>query len=257
VHRATVAIVLLVGIVAAGCSTDPGDPDVAGPCDVRPGVVCTDEDMRNVSMVAADLSGADFSGSDLRGSDLRDANLTGAKLVGALLGGVNFVGANLTNADLTDANLFFTNFADADLTGVNRTGVYACNVTQPNGALVEGDCPGTSDGFLPTPTGKPPTGPPVIESLELDPPGECLNDAAGVGIEVRYNTRNATSVTFAVDGIRLDGASKVRGVKRLPFICDNEPHTVVMQAYGTQPPTATRSLTVALEAGTPQQPVNG
>jgi len=253
VHRRVVAVVLVLAAIAAACSNGSADRDEAGPCEVRPGVVCTDQDMRDVSLVAADLTGADFSGSDLRGSDLTDANLTGAKLVGALLGGANFAGANLKDADLTRANLFFTNFTDADLTGVNRTDVYSCNVTQPNGALVEGDCPSVAGGDpASTPGGTARTGPPVIESLELEPPGRCLNDAAGRGIEVRYRTRNATAVTFTVDGIRIDSPSKVRGVKRLPFVCDNEPRTVVMRAFAPGAPTATRSLTVAVAEAEPQ-----
>ena len=162
-HRRSVAVVLLVGIIAAGCSTDAGSRDEAGPCEVKPGVVCRDQDLRYVSMVAADLTGADFSGTDFRGADLRDAILTDAKLVGAFLGGANLSGASLKNADLSKANLFFTNFTDADMTGAIETGAYACNVTRPNGGLVEGDCP-ASDGGVPghararsRPPGRPPS----------------------------------------------------------------------------------------------------
>jgi uncharacterized protein YjbI with pentapeptide repeats len=243
-----VVAVLIVGIIAAACSGGSDEADEAGPCEIRPGVVCRDQDLRNVSMVAADLSGADFSGTDLRGSDLRDANLTGAKFVGAFLGGVNFTGATLKDADLTKANLFGTNFTDADLTGAIETDVYTCNVTQPNGALVAGDCPASGGGSVVTPEGPEPTGPPVIEYLRLDPPGRCLNDAAGQGVEVEYRTRNATGVTFSVDGVRIDGTSKVRGVKRLPFVCDAKPHTVGMRAFGRPgDPSAASTFTTALE----------
>lgn len=241
------AVLLFVGVIAAGCSTDSAPSDEAGSCEIRPGVVCRDQDLRNVSMVAADLTGADFSGTDLRGADLRDVILTDAKLVGTLLGGANLTGASLKNADLTRANLFFTNLTDADMTGAIETDIYACNVTQPNGGVVEGDCPSSGGGLEETTTGTQPTGPPVIVSLELSPPRRCLDDAAGQGIEVDYVTRNTTSVTFSVDDIRIDGESKARGTKRLPFICDGKAHTVTMRAFGTFEPIAIMSFTTTLE----------
>lgn len=253
-HRGSVVVVLLVALIAAGCSSSSGDADRAGPCDVRPGVVCKDQDLRNVSMVSADLTGADFSGTDLRGSDLRGVNLTDAKLVGTLLGGVNLSGASLKNANLTKANLFFTNLTDVDMSGAIETGIYACNVTQPNGALVEGDCPSTSNGLLVAPTGKQPTAAPVIDSFKLAPPARCLNDAAGQGIDVDYITRNVTSLTFSVDSVRIEGATKARGTQRLPFICNGKPHTVTLQAFGpVQPTTATMSFTTALGAALPSR----
>jgi hypothetical protein len=257
VHRRIVAVLLLVGIIAAGCSTGADSRDEAGPCEVKPGVVCRDQDLRYVSMVAADLTGADFTGTDFRGADLRDAIFTDAKLVGALFGGTNLSGASLKNADLSKANLFFTNFTDADMTGAIETDAYACNVTRPNGGLVEGDCPASNVAFPGAEGAKAPTGPPAIVSLGVSPPGRCLNDAAGQGIEVDYVTRNTTGVTFSVDGIRIDGASKKRGTKRLPFRCDGKPHTILMRAFGVIPPTVTSSFTTALQNTETQNLANG
>ena len=240
---------MFVALVAAACSSSPGAGDEVGAtCDLAPHVVCRDQDLRGVSMVAADLQGADFSGSDLRGSDLRDVDLSDGKLVGALLGDANFANANLKNANLTKANLFFTNLTGADLTGAVLEGVYQCNVTQPDGRLVEGDCPSTT-GSLPTVTE--PAGPPTITYFRLEPPGKCLNDAAGTGIDVQWSTTNTTGISFAVDGIRIASSIKPHGTERLPFVCDGKPHVAAMQAFGAPGSVATATLTASLEETAP------
>jgi uncharacterized protein YjbI with pentapeptide repeats len=245
---------MFVAIAAAACSSAGGQRDEVGAsCPVHPGVVCRDQDLQGVSLAAADLRGADFSGSILINSDLRGADLTNAKLVGALLGGIDFTGASLKNADLSRANLFFTNFTGADLTGANQEGTFICNTVQPDGAILDGDCKAGADD-TPTTTGKSPTGPPTIDYFRLEPPGRCVNDASGTGIDVEWSTRNATILSLSVDGVRIDGATEARSTQRLPFVCDGKPHTVLLEAFGTFPPTANKSFTAALQLTAPLAP---
>ncbi|MGZ4754153.1 MAG: pentapeptide repeat-containing protein [Acidimicrobiia bacterium] len=250
-QKGRLAVAMVVALVAVACSSGAGQPDEVGAsCKLGPRVVCRGQDLRNVSMVAADLHGADFSGADLRGSDMRRADLSDAKLVGALLGAVDLSDASLVNADLTKANLFFTNLTGANMTGAIRTGIFACNVTQPDGSLVPGDCPTNPSATL-VPTGPAPTSAPAIAYFRLEPPGKCLNDAAGTGVDVQWSTTNTTAISFAVDGIRIDGDSKARGTTRLPFVCDGKPHVVAMQAFGPVQPIATATITASLEAPAP------
>jgi Pentapeptide repeats (8 copies) len=248
----------LVVLVAAACSSNgAAQPDEAGPCKIIPGVVCRNQDLRGVSLVAADLEGADFSGSDLRGSDLRDANLTNAKLVGASLGDVNFTGASLKGADLSKANLLGTIFTQANLSGANRTGTFVCNVVEPDGAITAGVCASADTNpdvqpFGPTPTA--PTAPPKVEYFRAAAPERCLNDAAGTGIDIEWSIRNSTGMTFSVDGIRIAESAKPRSSTRIPFVCDRKPHTVTVQAYGAVLPQATASFTASLAATAPDAP---
>jgi Pentapeptide repeats (8 copies) len=249
VDRKGIAALVLVALIAAACSSsaDSGGDEVGASCDLVPHVVCRNQDLRGVSMVAADVRGADFSGSDLRGSDLRDVNLANGKLVGALLGAANLGNANLKNANLTKANFFFTNLTGADLSGAILTDAFQCNVTQPDGSLVEGDCPST--GALPTATA--PSAPPTITYFRLEPPGKCLNDAAGTGINVQWSTTNTTGISFAVDGIRIASSIKPKGTTRLPFVCDGKPHVAAMQAFGAPGAVATATLTASLNETAP------
>lgn len=247
---------MLVALLAAACSSGAAETDEVGAtCKVAEGTVCRGQNLQSVSLVATNLRGADFSGSDLTTSDFRDADLTGAKFVGSVLSGVNFTGANLRDADLSKATLYFTNFTDADLRGVNRAGAFDCNTTRPDGALVEGACERGPSPVTPSSTGKAVTGPPTIEYFRLVPPGTCVNDAEGIGIDVEWSTRNATGLTFAVDGLRIDSANKARGSKHLPFICDGKPHTVTMEALGPLPPLATATFTKSLEETAAVPPV--
>ncbi len=247
-------VLLAVALLAAACSKGSDTVDQAGSCDIKPGTVCRNESLQGVSMVAADLRGADFSGSDLSNADLRNADLTGAKLVKVQLGAANLSGASLKGANLTGATLFSTNLTGANLSGAIKTGWYTCNVTQPDGALVSGDCPDSTGGSI-IPVVKPPTGPPVITFFRPAAPVRCLNDASGPGIEVEWSAQNVTALSFEVNGIRIDGGSvSATGTQRLPFICDNKPHPVVMQAFGSAARVATASFTVALRNTAPLAP---
>lgn len=244
-----------MALLAAACSSSGNTADRAGPCTIKAGTVCRDEKLQGVSMVAADLHGADFSGADLTGADLRNADLTNAKFVKAQLGAVNFTGASLKGADLSGATVFFTNFTNANMSGVNKTGWFSCNVTQPDGGFDAGQCPvGAGAGSL-LPANKKPTGPPSVQYFRLQPPGKCLNDASGTGIEVEWSAKNVSAMTFTVSGIRIDGGVvKEVGNTRLPFTCDNKPHVVAMTAYGTQGRLVNSSFTATLRDTAPLTP---
>jgi hypothetical protein len=251
VLRGTVVAVLLVAGLATACSTGTTGGNEAGPCEIKPGTVCKDMDLRGVSMAAADLTGADFSGTDLRSSDLRNATLNDVNFAGANLGDVNFTGASLEGANLSKTYLFQTIFTNANLDGADTAGAFICNMIEPDGGRRPGNC-ASEPSAAPTTTPGTPTGPPQILAFAVSPPGRCVNDSSGDGIEVDYKTRSTSGIVFVVDGIRLDGPSKPSGMKRLPFVCDGKPHTVELWAYGAPGvPSVKRSITATLEETAP------
>ncbi len=81
-------------------------------------------DLREVAMVATDLTGVNLRGLNLAGADLQDATLSSASLFEADLSGANLSGAalddaNLVNADLSGADVTGATFDGALLTGVS------------------------------------------------------------------------------------------------------------------------------------------
>ena len=252
---------MVVVLAVAACSETTVPDDEYGECKVVPGAVCRDQDLRSISLVAADLTGVDLSGSDLSNADLRDANLTGAKFVGSVLAGTNFGGANLTDADLTNAFMFGTNLTDADLTGAITVGMQRCQVTEPDGAYTSGEvldaegrpvpCSGGPSGTLPTPGSTSTVGPPKVEYFRQAKPKRCINDVAGTGIDISWSTSNTTSINFFVDGIRIQQSTKPKGTQRVPFVCDGETHIVGMQAFGAASPAAEASFSAAHENTAP------
>jgi hypothetical protein len=249
VQRGWAAAVVVILVLAAACSSGSEAKDEVGSCEVAPGVVCRNQDLRNVSLVAADLQGVDFSGSDLSQADLRSADLTGAKLVGATLASTNFANASLKNADLTKAFMFGTNLTDADMSGANTTDVERCNVIEPDGSLTLGFCAGATEGA--TDDTRPPVGPPTIEYFRLAPPERCLNDSAGTGIDIEWSTRNTTGLTFFVDGIRIEASTKRHGTQRVPFECDGRNHIVAVQAFGVANQRVDDEFTASLHPSAP------
>ena len=176
--------------VAAGCSSSAEQVDEVGAgCKVGPNAVCRDQDLQSVSLVAANLRGADFSGSKLNASDFTEADLRGAKFVGSDLSAATFAGANLSGADLSKSNLYYTNFTDADMKGVNRAGIFDCFSVSPDGAI--GTCTPAANGAATPSTTKPATtAAPVISYFRLEPPGKCVYDAEGTGIDIQWSATN-------------------------------------------------------------------
>jgi uncharacterized protein YjbI with pentapeptide repeats len=257
IRRGALVAVLLLG---GACSSESAPDDAVGNCKVEPDTVCRDQDLQNVDFVAADLRGADFSGSTLSRADFRDADLTGAKLVGSILAGTNFAGANLTNVDMTGAFLFGTNFTGAEIEGIQDEGVQRCQVTEADGSYTSGALVGpegqeeacSNTGQATTTTSRAGGGgAPRIEYFRLAKPRRCITDVAGEGIDLEWSAPNATSLTFYVDGIRIESASKEKGVKRVPFRCDGKVHIVTADAFGAGGPKASALLTVTLGATAP------
>jgi len=260
VHRARRIVVILIVVLAGACSNDAVSKDEAGTCPVQPGADCRNQDLRNVSFVDAQISGINFTGADLSGADMRGADLTGAKLVDTKLAGTDFTGATLKDADLTRAFLFSTNLTDADLTGAIQTGTQRCNVVEPDGALTVGAIIGADGALIPCGGGTTVTtipgaaksvGAPTIEYFRMTKPATCLNDASGTGIEVEWYAPNANTLTFLVDGVRIETATTTRGTKRLPFDCDRKKHVVELQAFGATRPSASSAFSASLRPVAP------
>lgn len=246
VVRPVVGMCLLILLLLPACGEDGGaaQDDVFGDCVARAGADCRDDDLRAVSLVAADLPKIDFSGANLHNADFTDADLSGAKFVDANLSGTDFTGANLTGADFTGALMFGTILRNAKTDGLIMAAAdRRCLVTMPNGSMEVGvKCEGTGEPELPT------ANPPVIEYFRAVEPVECIEDAAGTSIEVEWSTRHINSVTFFVDDIRTSSESRRKGRKQIPFQCDGQPHPLLLQAVGPVPPLATASFTAAVDA---------
>lgn len=248
--RRPVAVFAALLALAAACSDPSSQPrpdDVFGDCTVRPGAVCRNQNLRNLSLASADLRGVDFSGSHLDQADLHNANLDRAKLVGVFLGEADLTGASLRDADLTKANLSFANFTRADLDGAKLTDAVRCEMTLPDGKVDLSTCPGEQSGTTTTLIPQRFSGPPAIEYFRATKPVQCRNDAAGAGIEVEWSMKNVLGLTFFVDDIRTVGSKAARGRTRVPFVCDGRPHTVAVQAYGLVPPAVNASFSLTLD----------
>jgi Pentapeptide repeats (8 copies) len=257
VHQARGLAVILIVILAAACSSSATSEDEAGTCPVRPKTDCHNQDLRNASFVDGQLAGANLSGADLSKADMRGVDLTGANLEGAQLGGTDFTGATLKDANLAGSFMFGTNLTDADLTGADQTGTQRCNVVEPDGAITLGGLIGPDGTLVPCGVTTAPTAPPAaprppsVAYFRLTKPARCLNDASGTGIEVEWSTPNANALTFLVDGVRIDAATKAHGTKRLPFNCDRKVHMVSVQAYGSAVAPATSAFAVSLNPVSP------
>ncbi len=238
-RRAVVS--LLAGaavLVAVGCqSNDTSLATRFGDCTFAAHAVCTHQNLAALSLQATDLTGADFSGSDMTGTDLSNAILRDAKLVGTNLSAVDLTGADLRGADLSGATLFRAHLEDADWTGANRSNVGYCETFFPDGTV--SDCKD-----LEVAGGNGQTTPPSVTTFAPSPPGTCLNDAVGQGIEVAWKVRNANTVSFLVDDVRATTAAGTHGVKRVPVPCDGQRHRFTIQAFGTVLPLATKSFSV-------------
>ena len=245
-----VCIALLGVLIVVGCSDDGAvrANDVFGGCKIRAKSSCPDQDLRGVSLVSANMRGMDLTRANLGGADLREVDLAGARLVNADLSNADLTAADLRGADLTNSALNFTNFSRAEMAGAILTGATICNTTLSDGRTDPGICT-----VKPVATPGAPTGPPVIVSFGPAPPAKCISDGAGDGIEVAWVARNVTGITFLVDNIRVEGATKPRSSLRIPFACDDKPHRVTMQAYGL-PPLATASFTLSVGPGTAPKP---
>jgi hypothetical protein len=239
---AVLATVLLV----AGCGSSGREiSNRFGDCTFRPKTVCRDQDLSSIAASNSDLNGADLSGSNLTGADLRNVSLRGAKLVKTRFNGADLTAADLRNADLSGAFMVGTTLDHADMSNTNQSGVTFCNTVMPDGTVT--DCK-----FLESTTPGKPAKPPRILQARAHRPVHCIVDGIGDGIEVDYRVKNAQSVVFSVDDVRVSDSRFVEGIQRIPFTCDGHVHTVNLQAFGKAPPPASRSFRVSVEEGTPE-----
>ena len=139
-RRLAIAIILVVaGVLGAGCGSDEGDQ---GSSQASAGDQPTGQQFSTSPVVTtrrvggcllrsdASCPGADLSNGNLTDLQIRRVNLSGAKLIGADLHGshiwtVNLEGADLTNAKLNPADLR----GHSNLSGANLTGVRAYHAT--------------------------------------------------------------------------------------------------------------------------------
>ncbi len=246
-----VATALVVGLVAFGlvaCSSpDPGFSNRFGECVFEPGTQCPDADLAAVSAPQSDLHGANFARANLKGVDFGHANLRNVDFSGANLSRANLTGVDLRGANLSSAILFQATLTGSQWRGSNRDGTRYCETLLPSGAV--SDCP-ELDVVIPEDST-----PAAIVTFEPVQPARCRTDFIGEGVEVNWRVRDASSVSFLVDGAPVASSSGRRGVKRLPFPCDDAPHEVSIQAFGAAPPFATASFTLSVPPGSPARPL--
>lgn len=237
--------VVFAGALLVGCQSSSGQglSNRFGDCTFAPHAVCTGQNLAALTLNGSDLTGADFSGSDLNHADLRNVILRNANLKDANLVGADLSHADLRNANLSGAALFTTRLDNADWTGSNRTGTRFCQTRMPDGTMSA--CPDLESSVPVAPVA-----PPSIEVFAIHRPLRCLDDGVGEGFEVDWKVRRASNVAFLIDDIRATTASGNGGVQRLPMKCDNRQHVVKLQAFGSSPPPASKSLTVALAPAT-------
>ncbi len=233
--------VLLAGALVVGCQSSSGQglSNRFGDCTFAPHAVCTGQNLASLTLDGSDLTGADFSGSDFSHADLRHVILRGANLKDVNFSEADLSDSDLRNANLSGAALFSARLDRANWTGANRTGTRYCLTRLPDGGL--SDCR-ELESIAPPAQPKPP----AIEVFAVHRPLRCLDDGVGEGFEVDWKTLRASNVAFLIDDIRATTASGNGGVQRLPMKCDNRQHVVVLQAFGSTPPLASKSLTVSL-----------
>jgi hypothetical protein len=237
-------------VVAACGSSEPSVTGRFGGCNFVPNTDCSGQKLNAVTLQYSDLrganlSGVDFTDSNLHGADLRKANLSGA----------DFSDADLTDSDLRGANLdgtkfFRTNLDRARWSGTDRSKTKFCQAVLPDGSI--SNCRVITD-LVPVSTTVPP--PPQIVEFGVEPPGDCLSDAVGEGIELRYRTRNANQIGVSVDGVRIRDEQASHGVIRVAVECDGRNHTFELVAFGGTPPPALRTITVHVGRPKLAQPV--
>lgn len=238
-------------VVAAACGSN--EPEVAakyGDCNFVPRTDCSGQDLNSVTIAFADLTGANLSevnlsDANLHGAILRDADLTGADLSGADLTSTDLRGATFTDTIFNRANL-----DKARWTGTDRSQAQFCNTVLPTGDI--SDCPllrPDTVTTLPAPR-------PVILEFGVEPPGRCVSDAIGEGIELRYRTKNATQIGISIDGIRLRDDTIAKAVVRVPVACDGRIHTFELEAFGATPPPASKTISYRVGRAHQAQPVS-
>jgi hypothetical protein len=93
-------------------------------------------DLKDASLMMANLKGVNLNWADLRGVDLTSANLEGASLQGAASMWANLSGTNLTGADLRKATLIRSDLSNSIMYKANLRGA-AFNGSDLSGAILQ------------------------------------------------------------------------------------------------------------------------
>ena len=237
-------------LVVAGCGAS--EPEVGskyGDCNFVPRTDCSGQDLNSVTIAFSDLTGANLSKADFTDANLHGVILRNADLTGTDLSGADLTATDLRGATLTDTIFYRANLDKARWTGTDRSQARFCNTVLPDGEI--SDCPSLRDDTITT------VAPPRPEILEfgVEPPGRCVSDAVGEGIELRYRTQNATQIGISVDGIRLRDDEVAKAVVRVPVACDGRIHTFKLDAFGVTPPPASETIRYRVGRAYQAQPV--
>jgi len=227
-----------VGTPAPGSDSTPSVPpgtEVIGTCAILPDADCREADLKAAPLARADLRRADLReadlyGADLRHADLRDADLTDANLKNTDLTDADLRGADLTGANLVDANLTKTNFEDATVELSQMKKSLTCETIRPDGTTDDTDC--NESPLSPVAPGEP-----AITKYKVpkDATG-CVGTVKKVEIRVSYDTQNAETVEFEVDGEPLGGNQVFEvpsGDADLEYRCADPEHSYTIIATDT------------------------
>lgn len=89
---------------------------------VKRGISCREANLKNEDLRNISLNGADLSGANLEWADLKNVDLKNAKLSGSSLERANLCRADLQMAEIKNANLSFTNLCVSDISWANFSG---------------------------------------------------------------------------------------------------------------------------------------
>lgn len=246
-RRAWLLVVALLVVAACG-SNEPEVASKYGDCDFVPRTNCSGQDLNSITIAFSDLTGANLAKADLTDANLHGVILRDADLTGTDLSGADLTGSDLRGATLTDTVFNRANLDKARWTGTDRSQAQFCNTVLPDGEISDCVLLRTTDTTAPRPR-------PQILVFGVEPPGTCVSDAVGEGIELRYRTQNANQIGISVDGIRLRDDQASRAVVRVPVTCDGRTHTFELEAFGDTPPPASKTITYRVGKAQLAQPV--
>lgn len=210
-----------------------------GECAILPDTNCREADLKEAPLARADLRRADLReadlyGADLRRADLRDADLTDANLKNTDLTDADLRGADLTGANLVDANLTKTNFEDATLSQSQMNKSLKCETVRPDGTTDDTDC--NESPISPVAPGEP-----AITKYKAPKEATgCVDTVKKVEVRISYDTQNAETVEFEIDGQPLRGNQGFEvpsGDADLEYRCADSEHSytiVVTDSSGDQ-----------------------
>ncbi len=210
-----------------------------GECAILPDTECREADLQEAPLSRADLRRADLReanlfGADLRHADLREADLTDANLKNTDLSSSDLRGADLTGANLVDANLTKTDFENATVELSQMKKSLTCETIRPDGTQDDTDC--NESPLSPVAPGEP-----AITKYKVPKEATgCVDTVKEVEVRIAYDTQNADTIGFEIDGQPLKGDQEFEvpsGDADLEYRCAQSEHSytiVVTDAKGNQ-----------------------